>query len=222
MERTASNGLRAALRPALGIAAALALAACSTPYQPKGANGGFTDHRLGAGQYSVEFTGNGNTSAALVANMFMYRCAELTVRDGYDVFRSAPPGTAAPADGFMQPMADEAAASGAQPTEFRSSGTTYVPIYVPSTPRTVTIHRMVGVVRMARYADVPSNMRAWDARAVMKQLEPVVKGGAGKAFTAEEIGRVALVQGRGPAATATSGGGTTLDDLRQLLSQPQE
>lgn len=217
MERRTVSRRRAALRSVLGIAGALALAACSTPYQPKAANGGFTDRKLGAGHYSVDFTGNGNTSAALVANMYIYRCAELTVQDGYDVFRSAPPG-AATASGFMQPMADGDAAGPAQPTDFRSAGTTYVPVYVPSAPR--TIHRMVGEVHMARYADVPSNMRAWDARAVMKQLEPVVRSGSGKTFTVEELARVAVVNGRGAAATATSG--TSLDDLRQLLSQPQE
>jgi hypothetical protein len=118
-------------------------------------------------------------------------------------------------------MADNGGAGDVQPTDFRSSGTTYVPIYVPSTPRTVTIHRMVGEVRMARYADVPSNVRAWDARAVMKQLEPVVRGGSGKPFTAEEIARVSMVNGRGPAASAGTSS-TSLDDLRQLLSQPQE
>lgn len=219
MERRAPIGRRTALRIALGMAGALALAACTTPYQPKGSMGGFTDRKLGAGHYSVEFTGNGHTSAALVANMFLYRCAELTVQDGYDVFRSAGPGTPA-ANGFVQPMADDAG-NAAQPTDFRSGGTTYVPIYVPSAPRTVIIHRMVGVVRMGRYAEVPSNVRAWDARAVMKQLEPVVRGGSGKPVTAEEIARVAMVNGRGPASTGT-GGGTSLDDLRQLLSQPQE
>lgn len=219
MERRTTSKRRTAWRTVPGIAAVLALAACTTPYQPKGSMGGFTDRKLGPGHYSVEFSGNGNTSAALVANMYLYRCAELTVQDGYDVFRSAGPGTSG-ANGFVQPMADEAGADDAQPTDFRSSGTTYVPIYVPSQPRTVTIHRMVGVVRMARYADVPSNVRAWDARAVMKQLEPVVRGGSGKPVAAEEIARVSMVNGRGAAATATSG--TSLDDLRQLLSQPQE
>lgn len=221
MTRTARSGRRTALRVALGIAGALALAACSTPYQPKGASGGFgfTDRKLAAGNYSVEFIGNGNTSAALVANMFMYRCAELTVQDGYDVFRSAEPGTPA-ANGFMQPMAADGRAGPAVPTDFRSSGTSYVPVYVPSTPRTVVFHRMVGVVRMAHYAEVPSNVRAWDARAVMKRLEPVVRGKDSAPVSQEEIARVAIVNGRGPAATMGTGS-TSLDDLRQLL-QPQE
>lgn len=219
MQRSARHARRHALRAALGIAGALALGACTTPYGPKGSMGGFTDHKLGSGHYSVEFSGNGNTSADLVANMFLYRCAELTVRDGYDLFRSA---EAAPAgaDGFVQPMADAADAA-VQPTDFRSAGKTYTPIYVPAAPRTVTIHRMTGSVRMARYADVPSNVRAWDARAVMKQLEPIVRGGSGKALAREEIARVALANGRG-APSATTTGGTSLDDLRQLLPQPQE
>ena len=211
---------RTAFRAALAVAGALVLAACTTPYQPKGASGGFTDKKLGAGHYSVEFSGNGNTSAELVANMFLYRCAELTVQDGYDVFRSA--GPASPGAGALsQAMADRGQPEGAVPTDFRSSGSSAPrTIYVPSAPVRVTIHKMTGVVRMGRYADVPSNVRVWDARAVMKQLEPVVRGSSRTPLRPEDIARVAMVNGRGAAVSATSS--TSLDDLRQLLSQPQD
>ncbi|GAC1532419.1 MAG: hypothetical protein NVS2B4_12340 [Ramlibacter sp.] len=64
---------RTAVLAALVVAGALVLVACTTPYQPKGAGGGFTDKKLGAGHYSMEFSGNGKTAAELVANMFLYR-----------------------------------------------------------------------------------------------------------------------------------------------------
>lgn len=218
MERTVAKGLRAARHGAIAGIAMAALAACTTPYQPRGARGGFTEQKLAEGRYSVEFRGNGNTSADLVANMFLYRCAELTVRDGYDVFSSADPSAPA-ASGLAQPMADAGAAD-AQPTDFRSGGGGGVrTIYVPSAP--VTLHRMTGVVRMARYADLPSNMHAWDARAVMRRLDGVVHGHDPKALKPDEIAKVALVPGRGQPASA-AGSRTSLDDLRQLLSQPQD
>ena len=216
MERTVDKGRRAALRGAMAGIAIAALAACTTPYQPRGAMGGFTEQKLADGQYSVEFRGNGQTSADLVANMFLYRCAELTVRDGYDVFRSAAPSAPA-AGGLAQPMADTARTN-AQPTDFRSGGGART-IYVPSAP--VTIHRMTGMVHMARHADLPSNMHAWDARAVMRRLDAVVHGNNPKALKPDEIAKVALVPGRGQPASAASSR-TSLDDLRQLLSQPQD
>lgn len=221
MRSTCEKGRRARLRWALATLGVLAVGACTTPYQPKGAMGGFSDRKLGPGQYTVEFSGNGNTSADLVANMYLYRCAELTVKDGYDVFRSADPQSPG-AGGWMQPMADVAGNGTAAPTDFRSGGggtVRTVPIYVPSTT-TVTIRRMTGVVRMGRYADVPSNVRVWDARAVLKQLDGVVKAPSPKALRPEEIAKVAMVNGRGRATSTTST--TSLDDLRQLLSQPQD
>lgn len=209
----AKTGRRIKWRALMVGVAAAALAACATPYQQKGPTGGFADSKLGPGRYTVEFTGNGNTPADWVADMFLYRCAELTVNDGYDVFRSAEPGTPGAAEP-MQPLGDNA--DDAQPALFASR---VVPIYIPSVPRTVTIHRMVGVVRMDRYADVPSNLRAWDARAVMMQLEPLVRGSARTPVPIHQIAKLAMVNGQGHPVAA---GSTTLDDLRRLLPRPQE
>lgn len=203
----------------LGAAALLpVLAACTTPYQPMGGMGGFTDRKLAPDRYSVEFLGNGHTSSQLVANMYLYRCAELTVQNHFDVFRSMRPDEAASDAWGVATLAVPAGQEGAAPTEFRSGGTTtYTSIYVPAAP--VTRYRMVGVVRMGRYADVPSNVKVWDARAVMRVLEPVVRGSGRPAPLAmEEVARQAMVPGRGQPGTA--GGGTSLDDLRRLLVQP--
>lgn len=207
------------------LAAAL-LSACATPYQPMGPMGGFTDRLVSPGRYSVEFRGNGNTSADTVANLYLYRCAELTVRNGFDVFRSMSPEAATRA-GWTSAMASGVSATrmaqaphDAELTEFKGAGTTrYVPIYTPARP--VTIHRVTGVVQMGRYADVPSNVRVWDARVVMKTLEPLVKGngGAKAALKPEALAQVAMVNGRGRAASTA---GTSLDDLQNLLQQAAE
>ena len=201
----------------LACAAVIALTGCATAYQPKGATGGFSEKLVGPARYYVEFQGNGNTSAGLVSNMFLYRCAELTVRDGFDVFGSDRTGSPTSlSDGAMAPRVSLMAAPAAdeQITEFRSSGGAirYIPIYTPTTP--VIFHRMTGTIRMARFADVPSDYKVWDARAVMRMLEPVVRGtGVRIAMTSEQLARAAMVQGR----SAAGGGSATLNDLRRLL-----
>lgn len=213
---------RRAARSFGGAVAAAVLAACTTPYQPAGMGGGFTDRLMSDGRIWVEFTGNGNTPRDLVANMYLYRCAELTAQKGFDVFRSMSPETAAASRGWavapstttlLAQRADDA--PDLHEVKSGAAATRTVPIYVPSAP--VTIHTVKGVVQMGRYADVPANVRVWDARTVMKTLEPIVKGKTGaRALRAEDIASTAIVNGRGRAQAA---GGTSLDDLQRLLQQ---
>jgi hypothetical protein len=60
--------------------------ACTTPYQPKGFAGGYTDTRLTEEIYLVEFRGNGYTPRQQVEIYLLYRCAELTREAGYTHF----------------------------------------------------------------------------------------------------------------------------------------
>jgi hypothetical protein len=77
-------------------AALLSLAACATPtpYQPKDQSGyGFSDQRLEANRYRIEFRGNSATERAQVENALLYRAADLTVSNGYDYFVTVTRGT---------------------------------------------------------------------------------------------------------------------------------
>lgn len=198
---------------AVAMAMAIACAGCATPYAAKGPLGGFSDRKLSADRYEVEFTGNGHTSAALVANMYLYRCAELTVQNKFDVFRSRRPDDATP-DPWSQSLSGSADPQA--PVPFRSSGGVhYMPVYVPG--GTVHISKMTGIVHMARYADVPQDAQVLDARKVMSILAPVVLGNArDKPIASEEILRQAAVNGRG-SASSMNPTGTSMDDLRGLI-----
>lgn len=72
--------------------AALTLSACatSTPYQPAtttgATRGGFSDLRLEANRFRVNFQGNSLTSRETVEGYLLFRAAELTVQNGYDWF----------------------------------------------------------------------------------------------------------------------------------------
>lgn len=59
---------------------------CITPYQPNGFSGGYKDTRIGKNKFVVSFYGNGYTSNQTVQTYLLYRCAELTVKNGYDFF----------------------------------------------------------------------------------------------------------------------------------------
>jgi|GEM_PF-2382600 hypothetical protein len=86
------------IRPAIGSVAissllffAMILPGCSTGYGPAGEfggfdHGGYTDTRENANTAVVTFRGNSNTPASQVHNYLLYRCAQVTLEDGYDYF----------------------------------------------------------------------------------------------------------------------------------------
>ena len=80
---------------AAAAAAALSLAACATatPDQPRlpgqAQQGGYSDARIEANRFRVDFAGNSLTSRDTVETYLLYRAAELTVNQGYDWFAMA-------------------------------------------------------------------------------------------------------------------------------------
>jgi len=81
---------KAAISAALAVAAGLSACATATPYQPnipgQQASGGFSETRIEADRFRVNFTGNSLTSRETVEGYLLYRAAELTVSEGYDYF----------------------------------------------------------------------------------------------------------------------------------------
>lgn len=74
------------MRWMLLIAMMLVLAGCSSPYQPKGFRGGYSETKLADDVYKVRFRGNGYTSAEKVEDFVLYRSAELARLNGYPFF----------------------------------------------------------------------------------------------------------------------------------------
>jgi len=68
------------------IAIGFLICTCSTPYQPKGALGGYSSHKLGDNTYKVVFKGNQHTKAESVYNYLERRCAEITIENGHEYF----------------------------------------------------------------------------------------------------------------------------------------
>lgn len=74
------------------LAGTLLLSACATPtaYRPAVGNSayadGYSDERIEANRFRVQFAGNSYTDRATVERYLLYRSAELTVQAGYDNF----------------------------------------------------------------------------------------------------------------------------------------
>lgn len=67
----------------------LALAGCAanpTPYQPAANGYGFSDQQIEGDRFRVTFAGNSATSLDTVRNYMLYRAAEVTVESGHDYF----------------------------------------------------------------------------------------------------------------------------------------
>jgi hypothetical protein len=63
-----------------------ALSACATPYQAKGFRGGYSDARIDSNTAMVSYRGNAFTDRQTIQSYLLYRCAQVTVADGYDYF----------------------------------------------------------------------------------------------------------------------------------------
>ncbi len=59
---------------------------CSTPYQPKGALGGYSSNQLKENNYIVSFKGNQHTTAEMVFDYLLRKCAEITIEENGKYF----------------------------------------------------------------------------------------------------------------------------------------
>lgn len=64
----------------------LAGCATATPYQPRTNGFGYADQKLESNRYRVSFSGNSSTPRETVENYLLYRAAELTLQSGHDYF----------------------------------------------------------------------------------------------------------------------------------------
>ncbi|MEZ2299656.1 hypothetical protein [Variovorax sp. RCC_210] len=218
-------------RPLALLALSVSMAACTTVYQPKGATGGYTDTRITANTYIVEFSGNGNTSKDQVWNYWIYRCADLTQQKGFTYFTVMPKDTAqAPADIGAQPRF-AVAAGDAQPlewTEAKGGGGGGGYVYVPGSVVTITTWTSRATVMMFNDLSEPGARFALRAKAVTEALAPFIASqGRSGAMTVAELAKRAVPLKPNPTdlqppAVPWSGGNAgrvDMNDLRGLIAK---
>ncbi len=59
---------------------------CATRYKQMTKNDGYKDHQIGNGRYYIQFVGNIYTSDIKTYQMFLKRCAEITINNNYKYF----------------------------------------------------------------------------------------------------------------------------------------
>lgn len=66
----------------------LLVSACATPYGPSSGSmtGGYSETMLQKDRYNVSFTGNAFITHEQAMNYLLYRCAEITLDNGFDYF----------------------------------------------------------------------------------------------------------------------------------------
>ena len=207
--------MRAGLRAVLAFAALL-LAGCMTPYQPAGFGGGYQEQKLAGDTYLVSFYGNGNTPNGVVAQYFLYRCAELTSESGYAYFE------------LFAPAREQAMSEGSPfvKTAHHSPPPSYT--YVPR--GTVMLWTYRAVVRMYPKDILLGAPTLFSAREVLDALGPEVRAGNPSPHVPERFRRVlgkfpvmplpsketsALPPKEAPARA----GPVNLDDLKGLMPQ---
>lgn len=177
----------------LGMVVVIVFIGCPTRYQKTGATGGYSDARIDANTFLVEFHGNGFTSRQTVETYLLYRCAEVTVEAGYDFFvivgggvetndstnTTTTPGHFASSTSGTATTSGSAMAFGNMATgsATTSGSATTTGTYTAPQTNTYTITTHGGSVRIKGFkGEKPTdNPNAYDARELLKYLGPSIK-----------------------------------------------
>ncbi len=208
-------------------AACAALSGCfgPTPYQVKAYNGGYDDKPVSGERHFVAFYGNGFTSREAVMKYWLYRCAEVTSKAGFDYFvllsRAPRPGAGLELQDEIARVADIRRLEPGEAVLAKGvSGGSRVPTYtyIPGGGGTVTRWSASGVIEMYKGEPLAMNSVTFVAKDLLDKLGPEVRAGVvpGKGFGLPEPGK-----GDATAeADVPSAGGNEpvkLDDLKDLL-----
>jgi len=162
-----NSGRRTALKLAVAFGASL-LAACfqTTPYQPDGLGGGYSDSQVDPSTMQVSFRSNSQTPMRTVELFMLYRCAQLTRDAGYDYFVLVNPATG---------MADTTRGVGPE-TVAADESIAARKSYFPDNTLNFDENGAHATVKMFR-GKLPANIPAsYDAREVLTDLTPAIRG----------------------------------------------
>ena len=145
---------------------------CTTAYGPANFTGGYKERKLDENSYIVSFFGNGNTSEQQVWNYWIYRCAELTLQNGYELFALIPSDKHALLNDPDKDKLVEFAMYDDQLTDGHPSKVTPVQYYYYS----VTTYSSKAIVNMYK-VPVPAEVSMdilLDAKTIIEVLKPYV------------------------------------------------
>ena len=159
----------------LGVAVLGVLAGCGggpTPYQPASDRYGYSEQQIEDNRYRVTFAGNDLTPADTVQNYLLYRAAEITLDRDYDYFT------------MVDRNLDRST------TYWGSGPTTYLGTgfgrgsggfvgFGTSTARPIDSYTAYADVVMFRGEKPVDDVNAYDAREVLRRLDPTIQPAPG-------------------------------------------
>jgi hypothetical protein len=164
--------------PRLTLVIAALLAGCATPYQARGLTGGFSDTRLDANTFRVEFLGNAYTARERVETYLLRRAAEVTLAHGFDYFVLLTAGTERNVSVVNMPGTYTATTTGSAyaigSTAYGSATTTGT--YLPGASIPVSHYGATAIVK-AFSGEKPRDLAsAFDAREILQYVASVPSG----------------------------------------------
>jgi hypothetical protein len=159
-------------RMLLGIVAALAIGGCATGYQKSGLTGGYSERKISNSAYVVSFGGNGYASKERVWYFWIYRCAELTSQNGYELLslRQNTPAAGVPREGNLVPAIYDANGRG-QFIKVRGSS---APMIITTPGTTITTWNSSGTVLMFHQPLPDEVLWAMSSQSILAELKPYV------------------------------------------------
>jgi hypothetical protein len=155
----------------LGAVAVLAACATTTPYQPLGDGGGFTEQKIETNRYRIAFLGNSSTPRQTVENYMLYRSAELTLNSGFDYFILTSNDTEARTRYSQSVSAYGGPAWGGWGWGGYRRGIGFG----VSSATPITDYQAQAIVLMFKGQKPEQNPDAYDARAVKESLQPLIQ-----------------------------------------------
>jgi hypothetical protein len=141
-------------RTAAVLLVAIGIAGCAANYRAAGPVGGYSEHRLNELTYRVTYQGNAQTSREDLRIYALYRCAELTVKHGFEYF-------------LITEESEEL-----ERGRYLTDSPYVYPVYVLPPPRgTTTV-----TIQMADATDPEVSPDAIDARDYIARMKERVKG----------------------------------------------
>ena len=141
------------------------LASCATSYQKLSLTGGYKDMQLQENVYKVIFKGNTRISKETVKNYALYRCAEVTLENAYDYFI------------ILEDEGYDKIVYWQNQTRAKTTktGRTYKTRIYGGQTHTAIKPRAVLVIQCFKGQKPKDNSRAFNAKELIKYLEPFIK-----------------------------------------------
>ncbi|WP_423946099.1 CC0125/CC1285 family lipoprotein [Candidatus Binatus sp.] len=162
-------------------AAALAISAlssCATPYQAKGFRGGYSDIRIDSNTSMVSYRANAYTDRQTVQSYLLYRCAQVTVGDGYDYFVLTSGDTEARHGAISTPSTYSSTTTASAFASGNSAFGNAQTFGTVNPGQTITYTKYVAsaVIRMFKGKRPPDDPLAYDAHEVIQYMRPNIEG----------------------------------------------